>query len=97
MQVATLQLSFTRAAAAGATVTGGKVGVSLSASGTTGTSNTFTLSVDGTVIGTKTGEPTKASFNWLTAGYAKGPHTLSATVKDSTGNSGAASESVTLQ
>src|SRR5204863_8026209 len=50
VQLATIQLSFTQPAA-GATVTGKKVAVSLSASGTTGTSNTFTLSVDGTVIG----------------------------------------------
>jgi hypothetical protein len=96
VQVSTLQLSFT-APPPGSTVTGKKVAVSLSASGTSGTSNTFTLSVDGTVIGTKTGRPTIATFTWITRGYAKGLHTLSATVNDSTGNTGAASESVTLQ
>jgi hypothetical protein len=94
--MATLQLSFT-APSAGAIVTGKKVTVSLSASGTTGTSNTFTLSVDGNLIGTRTGNFTAIPLTWKTTGYAKGLHTLSATVKDSTGNTGAASESVTLQ
>jgi hypothetical protein len=96
VQLATLQLTFT-APPNGAVVSGRKVSVSLSASGTSGTSNTFTLSVDGTVIGAKTGGHTVASFTWKTVGYAKGLHTLSATVKDSTGNTGSASESVTLQ
>ena len=95
VQLGSLQLTFT-APADGAIVSGRQVSVSLSASGTTG-SNTFTLSVDGTVIGTKTGNLTIASFIWKTVGYAKGLHTLSATVKDSTGKTGAASESVTLQ
>ena len=95
VQMSTLQLVFT-APPANSTVMGKNVKVSLSASGTTG-ANTFTLSVDGTVIGTKTGNLTIASFSWNTVGYAKGLHTLSATVKDSTGNTGAASESVTLK
>jgi hypothetical protein len=96
VQLATIQLTFT-APPDGAIVSGRKVAVSLSASGTSGTSNTFTLSVDGTVIGSKTGSLTVASFTWRTAGFAKGLHTLSATVNDSSGNTGAASESVTLQ
>jgi hypothetical protein len=53
--------------------------------------------VDGTLIGTKSGNVAVASFAWKTAGYAKGLHTLSATVSDSTGNTGTASETVTLQ
>ena len=69
--------------------------VSLSVNGAI-PANTFTLSVDGTVIGTKTGTVSIASFTWKTAGYAKGLHTLSATVKDSTNNNGSASETVTL-
>jgi hypothetical protein len=96
VQLATIQLTFT-APPDGAVVSGRKVAVSLSASGTSGTSNTFTLSVDGTVIGSKTGSPAVASFTWRTAGFPKGLHTLSATVTDSSGNTGAASESVTLQ
>lgn len=95
VQMSSLQLVFT-APAPGATVKGRKVPISLSASGTSGTT-TFTVSVDGTVIGTKSGSQTVASFNWNTAGYAKGVHTLTATVSDATGNTGAASESVTLQ
>jgi len=96
VQLASLQLIFT-APADGAIVSGRKVSVSLSVSGTTGASNTFTFSVDGNLIGSKTGKPTVASFIWSTTGYAKGPHTLSATVKDAGGNTGTASESVTLQ
>ena len=94
--LATIQLSFT-APPANATVRGRKITVSVSASGTSGTTNTFTVSVDGTLFGTKIGSLTTASFKWTTAGYAKGLHTLSATVKDATGNLGAVSETVTLQ
>ncbi len=92
---ASLELFFT-APPAGSTVSGRSVLVSLSANGTT-FPNTFTLSVDGTVIGTKSGNSSVVSFTWKTSGYAKGLHTLSATVSDGTGNSGTASETVTLQ
>ncbi len=95
VQTSTLQLFFT-APPPGSTVSGKSVLVSLSANGTT-LPNTFTLSVDGTVIGTKSGNLSVASFTWKTNGYAKGLHTLSATVSDSTGNTGSASETVTLQ
>jgi len=95
VQLSTLQLMFT-APPDGSIVSGKSVNISLSANGTT-SPNTFTVSVDGTLIGTKTGRLSTVSFTWKTAGYAKGLHTLSATVKDSTGNNGAASESVTLQ
>ena len=91
----TLELFFT-APPAGSTVTGKSVLVSLSANGTT-VPNTFTFSVDGKLVGTKSGNLTVASFTWKTAGYAKGLHTLSATITDSTGNTGSASETVTLQ
>lgn len=96
VQLATLQLVFT-APPDGAIVSGRKVPVSLSVSGSAAGSKTFTVSVDGTVIGTRTGTQTIATINWNTTGYAKGLHALSATVTDSTGNTGAASESVTLQ
>jgi hypothetical protein len=95
VKLSTLGLTFT-APPPDATVSGKKVIISLSASGTNG-SNTFTASVDGTLIGTKSGSQTKASFNWNTVGYAKGLHTLSATITDSTGNTGSASETVTLR
>src|SRR6185436_17091544 len=93
VKLSTLGLVFT-APPPGATVTGKKVLISLSASGTNG-SNTCTASVDGTLIGTKSGPQSIASFTWNTVGYAKGLHTLSATVADSTGNTGSASETVT--
>jgi len=96
VQLATIQLSIT-APPPGGTVSGRKVLISLSASGTSGTTNTFTVSIDGTLIGTKVGSATTASFKWTTTGYTKGLHTISATIKDATGNTGAASESVTLQ
>ena len=96
VQLATIQLSIT-APPPDATVSGRKVLISLSASGTSGTTNTFTVSIDGTLIGTKVGSATTVSFKWTTAGYAKGLHTISATIKDATGNTGATSESVTLQ
>jgi hypothetical protein len=93
---ASLPLSFTQPAA-DSTVTGKKVAISVSATGTMGSSNTFTVSVDGTVIGSKTGNAVTASFIWATKSFAAGPHTLSTTVTDSSGNAGSASESVTLQ
>jgi hypothetical protein len=95
VQLSTLQLSFT-APPAGSTVSGKSVNISLSANGTV-QPNTFTASVDGTLIGTKTEKLSTVSFTWKTSGYSKGIHTLSATVKDSTGNNGSASETVTLQ
>ena len=96
VQLATLQLVFT-APPDGAIVSGRKVPISLSVSGSAAGSKTFTVSVDGVVIGTRTGTQTIATINWNTTGYVKGLHTLSATVTDSTGNTGAANESVTLQ
>lgn len=95
VQLSTLHLSFT-APPAGSTVSGKSVNISLSANGTV-QPNTFTASVDGTLIGTKTEKLSTVSFTWKTSGYSKGIHTLSATVKDSTGNNGSASETVTLQ
>ncbi len=94
VQLSTLQLFFT-APPPGTTVRGKTVKVSLGANGTT-SPNTFTLSVDGTLIGTKSGTLSTVSFTWTTTGYAKGLHTLSATVQDATGNTGTASETVTL-
>lgn len=95
VQKSTLQLFFT-APPAGSTVSGRSVLISLSANGTT-LPNTFTCSVDGTVIGTKSGNLSVASFTWKTTGYEKGLHTLSATVTDATGNTGSASQTVILQ
>ena len=96
VQLASIQLTIT-SPPPNSTVRGKRIIISLSASGTSGTTNTFTVSIDGTVIGTKAGSLTTASFKWITTGYAKGLHTISATVRDATGNTGSASESVTLQ
>jgi hypothetical protein len=89
-------LSFTRPQS-GATVHGRRISISLSATNTQGSSNTFTCSVDGTQIGTTTVSGTTATFTWGTRHYALGAHTLSATVTDSNGRTGTASEPVTLQ
>lgn len=96
VQMSTLQLFFT-APLPGANVRGKTVKASLSVNGTSGSANTFTFSVDGTLIGTKSGPFTTVSFTWTTTGYAKGLHTFSATAKDSTGNTGSTSETVNLQ
>jgi hypothetical protein len=60
-------------------------------------SNTVTLSIDGTLVSKKTVSSTTASFTWHTHDDTKGPHTLSATVKDASGNMGSTSESITLR
>ena len=96
VKLGTLQLSFL-APEPGAIVSGRKIHVDLSAAGTAGTSNTFTLSVDGTVVASTTGRLTTANLIWVTRRYSKGPHTLSATIVDGEGNSASASETVTLQ
>jgi hypothetical protein len=96
VQPAAVQVSFIEPPS-GATVGGNKVTVIISVSGTTGTSNTFKLSIDGVLVSKRTLSDTTASFTWHTSGYAKGPHTLSATVKDASGNTGSTSEPVTLR
>jgi Galactose oxidase-like, Early set domain/PKD domain/Bacterial Ig domain len=89
-------LSFTKPKS-GALVHGRQISISLSATNTQGSSNTFTCSVDGTQIGTTTVSGTTAAFTWRTKNYALGAHTLSATVTDSNGRTGTATEPVTLQ
>ncbi len=89
-------LSFTKPKP-GALVHGRKISIILSAENTQGSSNTFTCSVDGTQIGTTTVSGTTATLTWVTRNYALGDHVLSATVTDSKGRTGTATESVTLQ
>lgn len=89
-------LSFTKPKP-GALVHGRKISITLSAENTQGSSNTFTCSVDGTQIGTTTVSGTTATLTWVTKNYALGEHVLSATVTDSKGRTGTATESVTLQ
>ncbi|MBA3961932.1 MAG: DUF1929 domain-containing protein [Chthoniobacterales bacterium] len=83
--------------AAGATVSGKKINVTMTVSGTEdGSSNTFIFSVDGTQVASRTAVATTMSFVWTTASYTAGLHTLTATVVGYDGNQGAASEQVTL-
>jgi len=90
-----LELYFTKPAP-GSTVIGSKVTVILEAEHPEGSANTFSLSIDGNFIGTKTTSGLDATFLWFTATYAAGPHTLSGTVVDAAGNTASISETVTL-
>ena len=89
-------LSFTKPKS-GALVHGKKISITLSATNTQGSSNTFTSSVDGTQIGSTTINGSTATLTWGTKNYALGAHVLSATVTDSNGRTGTATETVTLQ
>jgi hypothetical protein len=90
-----LELYFTKPPP-GSTVTGNKVTVILEAENPEGNANTFTLSIDGTVVGTMTETGLDATFLWFTSTYAAGLHTLSGTVVDAGGNTASVSETVTL-
>lgn len=61
-----------------------------------GTTNTFTLEVDGVQVATRSLARTQATLNWSTAGYAAGEHTLTAEVYDYEGHEGKVSETVTF-
>lgn len=79
------------------TVIGKKVPVTITVTGSPdGTTNTFTLSVDGAQVATKAVVRSELTLNWMTDSYAPGPHTLTATVVDYEGHTGTASEMVTL-
>jgi hypothetical protein len=82
--------------AAGAVVAG-SVSVGMSVSGSTASSRTFRLAVDGTEVSAQTTSATSASFAWNTASATNGGHTLTLTVTDANGASGTASRSVTVQ
>jgi hypothetical protein len=73
----------------------GTAWVVLWAEGTSGSSNTFTLSVNGSTIGTKTTSARgPVSIPWTTSGT--GSRTLTATVRDASGHTGRATVTVTL-
>jgi hypothetical protein len=74
-----------------ATVTGTTT-VTMSAAGGSGTGYTYTLAVGGITVYSGT----NGTFSWNTTAVANGIHTLTATVKDSSGQSGVASRSVSV-
>jgi hypothetical protein len=79
----------------GSTVSG-TVWVVIWAEGTTGTSNTFTLKVDGQEVGRQNAGSSRGpvTIPWNTKGGANGTHALQATVVDASGATGSTSMSV---
>jgi large repetitive protein len=76
---------------------GGTTWVTLWVEGTSGSANAFTLSVDGTPIGSETTSTRgPVTIPWTTA-IANGAHTLTATVRDAAGHTGRTSISVTVR
>jgi hypothetical protein len=84
VQPAVITASFT-APAANATVAGTQP-VGMAVTNASGSSNTFTLTIDGTQVFTTTTSATSASFSWDTRPFSNGPHTLGLTVRDAAGN-----------
>jgi hypothetical protein len=73
----------------------GTAWVVLWAEGTSGSSNTFTLSVNGSTVGSKTTSARgPVSIPWTTSGI--GNRTITATVRDASGHTGQATVTVTL-
>jgi hypothetical protein len=64
--------------------------------GSTATSRTYRLSVDGTVVSTQTVNVKTASYAWNTTGVPNGSHTLSLTVTDSANGSATTTRTVTV-
>jgi hypothetical protein len=92
----TLKLAITNPTS-GATV-GGTPSVVLWADGTSGSANTFTFSVDGATIGMQTVSMRgPVTIPWTTRSVVNGVHTLTATVRDATGNTGRTSFTVTVR
>jgi hypothetical protein len=82
---------------ASATV-GGTVWVVLWVEGTSGSANVFTLSADGRQVGSHTTSARgPVSLPWGTTSAANGAHTLTATVRDASGNSGSVSITVVVK
>jgi hypothetical protein len=91
----TLDVAITQPA--GGAVVGGTAWVVLWVNGATGSSNTFSLEVDGdTVASQTTAGAGPVSIPWTTA-VANGGHTLTAVVRDASGNTGRASVEVTVR
>ena len=84
--------------AAGSSVRG-TVSINANVTGTLGGSNTFTFTLDNTVLSTQTVNGTSASTNWNTKQTSTGKHTLTVSVTgsnitDPAGNTGSSSEQV---
>ncbi|MFO0985127.1 MAG: galactose oxidase-like domain-containing protein [Planctomycetota bacterium] len=76
----------------------GTVSVKMSVSGASGSSNTFTLKLDGQVVDSKTVSGSSATIKWNSRNTSNGSHTLTASVKDATGNTGTSPDrSVTVK
>jgi Domain of unknown function (DUF1929)/Bacterial Ig domain len=82
--------------ASGATVKGTAVSITASASGTTGSSNTFVFVVDNTTKKTVTTAATNAAYSWNSTTVPDGTHTLTVNVTDANGDFGTQSETVTV-
>jgi hypothetical protein len=82
---------------AGATVSGTAWTV-LWVEGTSGSANSFTLSVDGVDVGTQTTSVRgPVTIPWRTNSFANGTHVLTGTVTDALGNRGTTSMTVTVR
>src|SRR6058998_141022 len=94
VQSATLTASFT-SPADGATVNG-IVSVDMAASGASGSSTTFTLTVDGQQAFSNTTAGSTQSYSLDTRSVQDGVHTLGLTVRDASGATATATRSVTV-
>ena len=92
VQSAALTAAFT-SPTEGSTVNG-TVNVDMAASGGTGASNTFTLTVDGTQVFSTTTAGTTAAYAWNTRLVGDGTHTLRLTVRDASGATASATRTL---
>jgi hypothetical protein len=75
----------------------GVVWVNVWVEGATGSSNVFTLSVGGVTVATVTSSGVHVTPAWDTRPGGNGTRTLTATVRDASGNTGAATLTVTVK
>jgi centrosomal CEP192-like protein len=81
----------------GGTTVRGTAWVVMWVEGTSGSANTFTLSVDGATVGSRTTSARgPLTIPWITS-TANGSHTLTAVVRDAAGRTGRTSVSVTVR
>jgi hypothetical protein len=77
---------------------GGTAWVVMWVEGTSGSANAFTLRVGNTTIGSQTTSARgPVSMPWTTTSLANGTHTLTATVRDATGQTGSTTTSVAVR